>query len=703
MALPACESAGRLARPSVSPAAAVERAPFLQVLTPGARTDVAAQLHAVAAPAGTVVVREGEAGDRYYLVAEGEVEVWASRPGGRTAPTSDDEVWLPDPRWQTLLARLGPGDGFGEMALLLGGRRRATVRAASDTWLYALDRPDLSRVVAQHRGLSAVLERVMAVRAIGASLGTASPFATLSPEHLQWLAARVTIQRVQDGEAVFQKGEPGNAMYVVRTGSVAVLDPDPPAGASSDPLAVLGPGDAFGEQALLTGEPRSATISAREPTELLRVERADFLHVLQEDHQRANYFARLVLQRQRPRRISQWTSEWQETGGTRVYVLKDTQRGRYLRLSEPCAFLWEQMDGHHTVRDLALAYFDRYQAFGVDVILDMMVQLHAAGFLQIAEVDPGAIGKVQTESTPKKRAVRSVLGHLPLTRYFTLPDADRHVALLHDRLLWPLYVQPTQALLLTTTLIGTALFVWLLLHSAPITGLSWTWGSALVSMLVAILVHAGVHEGAHAVTCKHAGREVHRAGVGWYYLLPVFFVDTSDSWMAGRSARIAIAAAGPYANFLLSALATLASQALGAPWQTALLQFAAVGYTVGVAQLNPLLEFDGYYVLMDWLDIPNLRPKALAYLGAHLAHARRSSPPPRLARIFAGYGVLTLAYTLFVSLSVLLGYRVYVAQLVGQIVPASLATALGWAIAAMLATLILRRAWDDLQLERAAG
>jgi NTE family protein len=101
-------------------------------------------------------------------------------------------------------------------------------------------------------------------------------FAGLEPELREALAACTTEIRVAAGESLFRQGEPGDAMYVVRTGRLEVVDE-----ATGAVVRELGRGDAVGELALLTDSPRSASVRAARATDLLTIGRADFERLLQ--------------------------------------------------------------------------------------------------------------------------------------------------------------------------------------------------------------------------------------------------------------------------------------------------------------------------------------------------------------------------------------------------------------------------------------
>jgi putative peptide zinc metalloprotease protein len=225
-------------------------------------------------------------------------------------------------------------------------------------------------------------------------------------------------------------------------------------------------------------------------------------------------------------------------------------------------------------------------------------------------------------------------------RYYSLPDVDARVTELY-RWLRPLFTTFAQAALFIIASAGAVAFT---CHGAttPAAPANWLPRSFLI-WAASLLLHVVVHEAMHALTCKHFGRVVYRAGIGWYYFAPVAFVDTSEIWPAARWQRVLVSAAGPYSNLVLAGMTALAallpvSSGLG----QGLFSFSTTGYILVLVNLNPLLELDGYYILTDLLEIPNLRSRALAYLGA--VRRGRTHAEPRLHRLFILFGAASLAY-----------------------------------------------------------
>ena len=121
------------------------------------------------------------------------------------------------------------------------------------------------------------------------------------------------------------------------------------------------------------------------------------------------------------------------------------------------------------------------------------------------------------------------------------------------------------------------------------------------------------HEFAHGLTCKHYGGDVHEVGLLVMFFTPCFYCNVSDAWLIPeKRKRLWITAAGGYCDLCLWALAVFAWR-LSDP-QGLVNYLAWVVVTVCAARVlfnfNPLLKLDGYYLLSDWLELPNLRQRS---------------------------------------------------------------------------------------------
>jgi putative peptide zinc metalloprotease protein len=394
-----------------------------------------------------------------------------------------------------------------------------------------------------------------------------------------------------------------------------------------------------------------------------------------------------TLQQQRPKRIEACTVERQQVAtGVPVYILKDAAGRRYMKLSDEGLFLWQLIDGKHTIRDLCTAYVARFQRLAPGEVLRALARLLEAGFITVDNAHRSADALPARAS--RQGRVRSLC-----TWYFCLSGMDGRVTALY-RCLRLLYTPSAQLALLIVASAGAIAFGW---HCAtnPFSPAS-SLPCSFVVWIASIALHAVIHELAHAATCKHYGRAVHRVGFGWYYFAPVAFVDTSDIWPAGRLPRVLVSAAGPYSNLVLAGIAALAAL-LPAPdsLKDVLWSFSSMGYVLVLVNINPLLELDGYYILIDLLEIPNLRSRALAYLGEVLRGS--AGPEPRLHGMFMLFASATLAYGIAVGLGVLFAYHALMGHVATVWLPQPYAQAIGWALAGIMSLLIFHRLLDGLR------
>lgn len=142
-----------------------------------------------------------------------------------------------------------------------------------------------------------------------------------------------------------------------------------------------------------------------------------------------------------------------------------------------------------------------------------------------------------------------------------------------------------------------------------------SWQGALWYGL-ALMLTKTVHELAHAWTAKHYGLRVPTMGVAFMVMWPLLYTDTSEGWkLASRRSRLAIDGAGVAAELCLAGLALFAWSFLPeGPLKSAAYVLAAVTWvSTLLVNLNPFMRFDGYYLLMDAVDMPNLQQRSFAF------------------------------------------------------------------------------------------
>ncbi len=209
-------------------------------------------------PAQSAICREGEAGDSIFIVSRGRVRIIRRKEKGGNLEVN----------------RLGEGDFFGEFGFFSNSRRTATVEAVEETELLEISKPDLEEITREFPSVAQVLAKFYRERVLESLLARSPLFETLSPGERTHLLNRVATETFPAGAAVLQEGSPGDFLYVIKQGEVEIFTTDPKLGRVA--LARLREGDFFGEISLLTGRPRTASVVALRPAELVRVDKKDF-------------------------------------------------------------------------------------------------------------------------------------------------------------------------------------------------------------------------------------------------------------------------------------------------------------------------------------------------------------------------------------------------------------------------------------------
>ena len=627
------------------------------------------------APRGTVVIREGEAGIDAYVVIDGRLEVQIAGKNGA----------LP-------IAVLGAGDLFGEVAIVAGAERRtASVVALTPVTLLRLDGAAFAQAIDDDNArpeLEAAANRM----AVGRFIKSATMLGDLPPAALAHLAERVRVRAFAAGEVVIRQGEPGEECFLIRHGELDVIDES---GEGERRLATLRTGMLFGEAALLTGAPRNATVRAKTGTELLVLRRDDVLGAISTEHELAEHLVALMQARSRPRRRAGVELHERTTAdGTAIITLKDPARGMYFRLSREGAFVWNHLDGAHTLRDLTMDLFLEYKVLVPDVVMGVVRHLAAEEFIELERLD--------TTAAPSRRQ-RFVDAFFAVMEWtYSISGCDGFFNALYARVGRYAFTRTGIVATLVLAAGGFAAFLAMaqrsagtLLHAATVARV----GVALIPLIVVAIV---LHELGHGVAAKAAGARVDRVGVGWFWFRLMLFVDTSDAWLANREQRMLVDSGGILVNLVLAGaagyvalLAPNLTVAAGA-WMFALWSYVAV-----LRNLNPLLEYDGYYLLMDALERPNLRGKSLGWIATGLWPALRSGASLRGHRFELLYALGAVAYIGVIATWTLFIYRYTAQGWVARIVPPESAPLFGRFFAIAVGGLALFRLCNDIWTERA--
>lgn len=365
-----------------------------------------------------------------------------------------------------------------------------------------------------------------------------------------------------------------------------------------------------------------------------------------------------------PQRAEGVVEESVEEDGQTYTVLR-SPAGRYVRLTRAEHELWALMDGDQSVAQLAMRGFTRFhQLLPVD---GLVASLRAAGCLSDEPVAVYTGLRARADAVTLEGWGRRLVATLR-QHEFAVGGIDGAVGALYRLGGWICFTPAFLTLMALVVVIGLGCFT--LIATGGVPGLSvidaQNAGLSLLALWAALLVSFVLHELSHALAVKHFGRTVLRGGVMIYFAMPAAFVDTSDTWLAGRRARIITSLAGPVCDLLVGSLAAIVAALLGEGLVgQAAYKLAVAAYLAALCNLNPLLELDGYYMLSDWLGLPNLRRRALAFISGPLWQKLRTRAAfSREERIYTVYGSFAAAYTV---LAVALAIFFWRTQLVGVI------------------------------------
>jgi CRP-like cAMP-binding protein/Zn-dependent protease len=302
------------------------------------------------------------------------------------------------------------------------------------------------------------------------------------------------------------------------------------------------------------------------------------------------------------------------------------------------------MDGTRTVGDIVV---QRLEADG---------ELDAAGATQLVQVlelggflEPVPVGLKEglerglDPLTPGERKIQIFLKTLSID----WAGADRFVRWWYRTLLKPLFRPAGAAIVAVIAVAGLVTFAFIQGSG------KYTLGSRSAPTESLILLALGFvltffHELGHAATIIHFGRRVKSAGFMIYFGSPAFFVEASDSLMLDRGQRILQSFAGPFAELVLAGSASLILALLpDAGLSQLLYKFALINYFVIFLNLIPLLELDGYWILSDLIQVPDLRPRSLEFFQHDLWHKLRKRNRLSPQEIGLGlYAALGVAFTI---------------------------------------------------------
>lgn len=351
-----------------------------------------------------------------------------------------------------------------------------------------------------------------------------------------------------------------------------------------------------------------------------------------------------------------------EYRGETWFVLQDLTMERFLRFSPAAYLMIGFMNGERTVDEIWRLACARLgdDAPTQEETIQLLTQLYRADVLQ-CDVTPDAAELLQRHQEQSRRQWQSRVFSFFSWR-FPLFDPERFL-----RRLMPV-VRPLFGWF------GASLWLAVVLPALVLAASHWS--DLTMNVLDRVLVPENLvflwllfpaikafHEFGHAFATKAFGGEVHEMGVMLLVLTPVPYVDASSAWaFRDKWKRVLVGAAGMLVELFIAALALFVwlSAEPGVVRGIAYNTIFIAGISTVLFNANPLLRYDGYYILADLIEIPNLRPRASAYLGylcerylfgSHAAEAPLATSDEKLW--FVGWGVMSFVYRIMVVVAII--------------------------------------------------
>lgn len=344
--------------------------------------------------------------------------------------------------------------------------------------------------------------------------------------------------------------------------------------------------------------------------------------------------------------------------GEACIVLDCRLTGQYLRLSQGARHLWDRLDGQRTGQDIWEEFMrDPATAPSQNDLVSWLLQLVSYGFvLSDHGLDPNTLTHRHDQ---RRGAALEQRAASPLAIKLRLFDPDPLV-----RAAWPLFRHlftawgaGAMAVVVLTAAVLAARNAEALLSGADAVLLS---QSGLAGLALVYPAMKALHELAHCLTLYRYGGRVREFGVMLLVLFPVPYVDASETLaLPDKRARMMVSAAGIVAELVIASVALFLWLLMEPGVERAVLFNIMVIGSVSTLLFNgnPLLKFDAYYVLADWLEMPNLATRAGDYLVEGfrtriLGLRPETASVPGEGPILATYGVLALGYRLVLTVTI---------------------------------------------------
>lgn len=357
--------------------------------------------------------------------------------------------------------------------------------------------------------------------------------------------------------------------------------------------------------------------------------------------------------------------------GLPYWIIKDPLSLRYYRFSREEYFVIDQLREQITVDELKNAYWQTFKSddLTTEDIRSFVIDLISKNLVLTQQPNRD---KMLYEAG-RRRWKTKFKGQVTNFMFFRIPfcDPDRLFNTLIPHLRW-IWTKTFAWLYLILFCVALGLIIERFNDFGTMFQNQFFTLYNLGYVFATIWLFKGLHELGHGLTCKNYGGEVHEMGYLCLVFMPFLYCNVTDSWtFTKKRHRFLVTAAGILTEMFLACLATIVWYLTDPPSFIHTLSFnvvVACSISTVLFNANPLLKFDGYYMLMDLIEVPNLRQRAGRFVNGMFVryflggHAEELREEHRYRILFPIYSVAASIYRWFVTISILgLLYR-YLAQ-----------------------------------------
>ena len=352
--------------------------------------------------------------------------------------------------------------------------------------------------------------------------------------------------------------------------------------------------------------------------------------------------------------------------GQSYWVVKDPVALQYARLNEEEYAILQMLDGESSLDEIAERFEREFppQTITTEELQQFIGMLHNSGLVIASAPGQGAQLKRRRDERKRKELVGK-LSNVLMIRFKGI-DPERLLNFLYGLppVRWFFSTPALVLCLLLCAAAGTLIAVEFDVFRSKLPSFQAFFAAENWLLLAAVLGCTKVlHEFGHGLSCKHFGGECHEMGVMILVLTPCLYCNVSDSWMLpNRWHRAAIGAAGMYVEVVLASICTFIwwfTEPGPLNYVCLNIMFVSSVSTI-LFNANPLLRYDGYYILSDLMEVPNLRQKASKLLNRKLGQyclgleePEDPTLPQRNQWLFATYTVAAAAYRWVVVISII--------------------------------------------------